>query len=217
MRLHSYIVEHDMGFAPNPFHGICSLATCKPKIRKYARLGDFVIGTGTAKRRLKGRLVYVMKVSRIIGFDDYWSDRNFARKKAVMNGSLVQRYGDNIYHSDPITRAWLQEDSFHSQRGGKTDPDNLLLDTGSTDRVLVADWFIYWGADGPQIPESFSRFIHTGIGQRRIDDEVSIRDFLAWATSYGEPGVNGDPGEWKFPPKKKRVQRPMSPSLNAAA
>lgn len=32
--LFSYIVRWDHGFAPNPFHGICSLATCKPGIRK---------------------------------------------------------------------------------------------------------------------------------------------------------------------------------------
>jgi hypothetical protein len=93
MRLHSYIGEHDVGFAPNPFHGICTLSACKPPVRKYAKIGDYVIGTGTAKRRLQGRLVYLMKVSKIIGFDDYWIAPGFARKKAVMNGSFVQRYG----------------------------------------------------------------------------------------------------------------------------
>jgi hypothetical protein len=143
MRLHSYIVEHDMGFAPNPFHGICSLAACKPRIRKRAQLGDYIIGTGTAKRKLRGRLVHLMKVSNIIGFDEYWADSKFVRKRAVMNGSLVQRYGDNIYHRNQLTGVWIQEDSFHSQVGGKPDPDNLLLDTGTTDRVLLAEWFIY--------------------------------------------------------------------------
>ena len=145
-----------------------------------------------------------MKVSNIIGFDDYWADGNFARKKAVMNGSVAQRYGDNIYHRDPITGAWIQEDSFHSQKGGKTDPDNLRLDTSTTDRVLLADWFIYWGGDGPQIPECFSEFVHKGIGQKRIDDDASISEFLTWATLQGEPGVISDPCEWKYPPKRRK-------------
>ncbi|WP_202913488.1 hypothetical protein [Acuticoccus sediminis] len=25
MRLFSYVVEHDQGFAPNPFYGVCTL------------------------------------------------------------------------------------------------------------------------------------------------------------------------------------------------
>jgi hypothetical protein len=35
-----YVVKHDGGFAPNPFHGFCTLACCKPKIRKGAKEGD---------------------------------------------------------------------------------------------------------------------------------------------------------------------------------
>ena len=31
---YSYIITRDYGFAPNPFGGVCTLATCKPKIRK---------------------------------------------------------------------------------------------------------------------------------------------------------------------------------------
>jgi hypothetical protein len=216
MRLHSYIVEHDMGFAPNPFHGVCTLSACKPPIRKYAEIGDYIIGTGTARRHLQGRLVYLMKVSKIVGFDDYWKDANFARKKAVMNGSLVQRYGDNIYHRDPVTGAWIQEDSFHSRKGGEADPDNLRLDTGSTDHVLVAYWFIYWGGDGPQIPDRFSRFVHKGIGQKRINDATSVNEFLAWATPQGEPGVIGDPCEWKYTPKKRKNAVQIASSMSAA-
>lgn len=31
-----YVIPFDSGFAPNPFHGICTLATCKPKVRLSA-------------------------------------------------------------------------------------------------------------------------------------------------------------------------------------
>ncbi len=30
---HCYVIPYDSGFAPNPFHGICTLTTCKPDIR----------------------------------------------------------------------------------------------------------------------------------------------------------------------------------------
>lgn len=204
MRLHSYVVEHDMGFAPNPFHGVCTLAACKPRIRKYAKLGEYIIGVGTKKRNLHGKLVYIMKVASIIGFDDYWADKRYLRKRAVVNGSLVQRYGDNIYHRNPKTNAWIQEHSFHSKAGGIPDPDNLEVDTGTTDRVLIADWFIYWGGDGPQIPNGFAMFVHEGVGHHCIEDETLIQDFVAWAASSGEPGVRGDPCEWKYARKKKQ-------------
>lgn len=205
MPLHSYIVEHDMGFAPNPFHGVCTLAACKPRIRKYAKLGDYVIGTGTKKRGVAGRLVYVMKVSKIITFDEYWRAGEFVRKKPVMNGSVAQRYGDNIYHRDPLTGEWIQEDSFHSKECGVLHRVNLKTDTGSTEQILIGDWFIYWGGDGPIIPNQFKGFVHKGIGHRKITDEESIAEFLKWANRQGAVGVNGDPCEWRYPPKAMKL------------
>ena len=216
MRLHSYVVEHDMGFAPNPFHGICTLATCKPKIRRYAKLHEYVIGTGTKKRGLQGRLVFVMEVSEATNFDDYWNDRRFIRKRPVMNGSFVQRYGDNIYHRDVQTKNWIQKDSFHSQKDGVPDTDNMQLDTGTTDRVLVGEWFVYWGGDGPLIPKHFEEFIHRGIGHRCIKDNTKIEEFLGWVDSQGEPGVRGDPCEWRYARKEGRLVRKVFPANVAA-
>ena len=42
MRLFAYKMTHDTGFAPNPFWGCLTLATCKPKIRESKRPGDWV-------------------------------------------------------------------------------------------------------------------------------------------------------------------------------
>nr|WP_207209482.1 hypothetical protein [Frigidibacter mobilis] len=92
-RLYSYVVQHDHGFAPNPFMGVCTLANCKPQIRKAANVGDLVIGTGSADIHADGHLVYWMRVAEIITFDEYWEAPRFSRKKPVMNGSLMQRYG----------------------------------------------------------------------------------------------------------------------------
>lgn len=46
--LYAYSITRDFGFAPNPFHGICTLATCKPRIRKAANIGDWILGIGGA-------------------------------------------------------------------------------------------------------------------------------------------------------------------------
>ena len=44
MNFYVYVVAKDGGFAPNPFHGVCTLACCKPRIRSRARIGDWVLG-----------------------------------------------------------------------------------------------------------------------------------------------------------------------------
>jgi len=96
----SYVIEHDLGFAPNPFHGVCTLACCKPQIRKAAKVGDYVLGTGAVKPKLRGHLTFWMRVDEVVTFDQYWQDRRFRRKKPRMSGTTALRYGDNIYHRD---------------------------------------------------------------------------------------------------------------------
>jgi hypothetical protein len=38
-RLFTYVITHDGGFAPNPFHGVLTLNCCKPDIRRTAQEG----------------------------------------------------------------------------------------------------------------------------------------------------------------------------------
>lgn len=54
-KLYSYVLREDTGFAPNPYHGFCTLACCKPLIRRRAEIGDWVIATGSnAKGKRRG-------------------------------------------------------------------------------------------------------------------------------------------------------------------
>ena len=66
MRLYSYIVTHDSGFSPNPFHGVLTLACCKPMIRRTARPGDLVVGLSTRGERV----VYAMRVAEKLSFNE---------------------------------------------------------------------------------------------------------------------------------------------------
>lgn len=84
MRLHSYVVARDYGFAPNPFFTICTLATCKPKIRSTAAVGDWVIGTGSRQRNRQNHVVYAMRVTEAMTFEQYWNDSRFQRKKPTL-------------------------------------------------------------------------------------------------------------------------------------
>jgi len=196
MRVYSYVIDHDLGFAPNPFHGICTLAACKPKIRQYAEVGDYIVGTGSRPNCGLGRLTYWMRIDEIIDFDRYWSDPRFRRKRPVMRGSLMLRYGDNAYHRDPNTGCFIQEDSFHSEPAGQVSASNLRRDTGTTDRVLLAREFAYWGAEGPAVPADFPEFVHRTQGHKCCFPSERAEAFAAWLREQPARGCVGDPTNW---------------------
>lgn len=77
-----YAITRDFGFAPNPFHGVCTLATCKPRIRKSANVDDWILGIGGAQlRKANKKCILLMKVTEKIDFNDYWLDSRFSLKK----------------------------------------------------------------------------------------------------------------------------------------
>lgn len=213
MRLYSYVVARDFGFAPNPFFGFCTLATCKPRIRKHASVGDWVIGTG-AKGTYKylGRLIYAMQVSEILNFDKYWNDPRFILKRPNLKGSLKVMYGDNIYRREG--RRWVQADSHHSLPGGRLNKANLVWDTG-VDRLLVATKFVYWGRSAPTIPTRFRSFgkekvdICSGRGHRVFTGDLPGA-FAGWLEHEGKWGVQGDPLEFA------KHERAMAPAPKTA-
>lgn len=160
-RAYSYVVKRDYGFAPNPFYGVLTLATCKQDIRKSAKPGDYIIGNATTTD--DNKLVYMAKVSEVMSFDEYWNSKRFQMKKPIMNGSLKKLYGDNIYHHDSEGK-WIQDDSHHANDDGSTNKYNLKRDTSTSDNVLICQEFFYFGKSMFLVPEEFSICIHSGIG-----------------------------------------------------
>jgi hypothetical protein len=198
MRLYSYVVARDYGFAPNPFYGYCTLATCKPGIRKMAAVGDWVIGTGASGNELTGHLVFAMQVTEAITFDDYFADPRFQPKKPNLAGSRKQAFGDNIYYREG-TRDWRQLDSHHALSDGSPNPDNIANDT-QTNRVLVSDRFAYFGASAPPIPDYVrsgeGMDLVAGRGYRNNFTPAAVAAFLHWLDQLGTAGLNGKPREW---------------------
>lgn len=199
MKLYSYVVARDFGFAPNPFFGFCTLATCKPQIRKRSSVGDWVVGTGAKVRYgYSGRLIYAMQVSEILDFDAYWNDPRFIQKRPNLTGSLQVLYGDNIYRR--VDGSWVQADSHHSLENGRVNKDNLEWDTG-VNRLLVASKFVYWGRSAPTIPSEFRSFgedkddICSGRGHRVFVNELPMA-FASWLKAEGKWGVQGEPLEF---------------------
>jgi hypothetical protein len=196
VRVHSYVIDHDLGFAPNPFHGVCTLAACKPEIRRCAQIGDYIIGTGSRPSGRQGHLIYWMRVDEILNFDQYWSDPRFHRKRPVMRGSLMLRYGDNIYHHVDGSETFAQEDSFHSEPNGVTSVENLDRDTKRTDRVLIGREFAYWGGEGPKIPAELIEFVHKTQGHKNRFAPERIDAFITWVRGLADSGWVADPTDW---------------------
>lgn len=202
-RLHSYVVRYDSGFAPNPFYGYCTLATCKPDIRRTAEIGDWVVGSGSNERKVRrgGHLVYAMRVTEAMSFEEYDSDPRFSVKKPYRNGSRKQSCGDNIYYRGEQTGQWRQRDSFHTNDAGQCNPRHVARDTG-VNRVLLSEYFVYFGGYGPLIPADLAdvngrRLCKAGIGRNLIDDQALILDFEAWLGSLKTMGYQSAPYEWR--------------------
>ncbi len=196
-KLHSYVVVRDYGFAPNPFFGFCTLATCKPNIRSSAAIGDWVIGTGSKSKARNGHLVFAMRVGEAMPFEQYWQDTRFRQKRPNLRGSLKQAFGDNMYHRDTNSGRWVQMDSHHTHEYGRPNSANLSRDT-SVDRVLISDDFVYWGGDAPRLPTFSGHSIcKAGIGHKADFPIEIVEDFVAWLRGLGDKGYCGLPLDWK--------------------
>lgn len=199
-RIYSYVVRYDSGFAPNPFYGYCTLATCKPRIRRGARVGDWVIGCGSSESDRSGYLVYCMRISEILTFDEYDNDPRFQSKKPFRPGSHKQNCGDNIYYQYDPAGAWQQRDSFHSHDDGSTNYAHVQRDTG-VNRVLISDQFVYFGGEGPVFPEELqdkegSSLCKRGRGERIYADPSVVADLAQWMRNLKAVGLQGEPSDW---------------------
>lgn len=199
MGYYSYKIEHDFGLAPNPFGGYCTLAVCRPTVRanKNLQIGDWIIGTGSIKLKNLNHLIYLMRVDEKITFNDYWEDKRFQYKKPIINGSLVQMYGDNFYHQDSETKEWIQENSAHSLEGGFPNKDHIETDTDGK-YVLISQTFYYLGDKSITIPLKFRNVCSEGRNMKRqsINEKIA-HEFVKWVQGKYEIGIYGNPISWK--------------------
>ena len=190
MKLYSYIVAHDGGFAPNPFWGYCTLANCKPKIRRTAKVGDWVVGLSP---KAKGnRVIYAMQVEEILTYAQYYRDERFSEK--IPNYSkrkVICKRGDNIYKPLPNGKFW-QLRSAHSKEC-QEDLKAKAVDLGGVN-ILIARTFHYFGGSGPDLPKHLHELkVRRGHKCRFPSDMIS--DFSKFIEEY-PLGVNAPPSDW---------------------
>lgn len=189
-RIYCYILRHDSGFAPNPFHGWCTLACCKPGIRRTAGPGNWIVGI--SPRKHGNRLVYAMRVKESLSFKAYWRDPRFQAKRPRWDAAeIVGRCGDNCYryrgHGE-------YEQVRRSGHWGKDDRENL--DAKQHDlrgkHVLVARRFCYYGVDAIEFPFPFAT---PGRFTRVNFQPAEQAELLAFLEDLPQ-GVRGKPRRW---------------------
>ncbi len=191
MKLYSYIVKHDTGFAPNPFFGYCTLACCKPKIRQNAKKGDWVVGL--TPKAAGNRIVYFMRVDDVMeSFSDYWSDRRFAAKKPTSTGGLRRKCGDNIYELRVSGEGYRQLRSMHSNENSENKENKARDLSGRC--VLISETFAYFGSKALPLPSGLLSLIVQRGHRSRFSEEIKA-DFVRFAGSVGF-GVHGAPRQW---------------------
>ena len=165
-------MKHDSGFAPNPFGRVCTLACCKPTIRRNAESGDIVIGTGSVSSGLSGCLIYAMRVIEVLPFDEYWV--RFPSKRPSPDSPVKMR-GDNVWHHD-LSGNW------HCAPGAIHDEGDRNRDLRGRNVLISSDYF-YFGGNAIAIPDRFRLMIATTQGHKNTDDPSLITGFWKWISS----------------------------------
>jgi len=209
MKIYSYRIDHDYGLAPNPFGKYCTVAVCKPGIRRSSNLkiGDWLIGTGSMALNRESqfdsvsRLIYAMKVSEILDLNSYWHDSRFEYKKPNMGGTLSSVFGDNFYHKDNNDN-WIQSDCAHRNIDGRYNDEHKRKDINGKN-ALISEVYYYFGDGAPEIPNHFKAVCHSTQGQKIVRPKELASGFVDWLQSNFDIGMHGLPISWSMYNKTK--------------
>lgn len=185
-RLFSYTMTFDTGAAPNPFFGICTLAICKPGIRRVAKPDDWVVGLGSKNLPcgdLSGRVVYAMRVEDIVSmeeYDRYALERWPNKIPDCKNSDYRRRVGDCIY--DYTSGEATLRESVHGEDSQKGDL--------SGKNVLISSDYYYFGRSAKELPKDLSP-IRIVRGHKSTANDPYLDAFVTWIRTLdktlGEP------------------------------
>ena len=192
--IYSYILRFDDGAAPNPFWDLCTLAICKPAIRRKAREGSWVIGTGSKNSRcndgkvydFSGMLVYAMKITDVMTLHQYdiFCRENLPNKiPDRKNADWKMHQGDAIYDYSKGGEPSIRE-------GEHTENERPRDLSGKN--VLLSDQFYYFGENPILLPQQLQRLVKKNQGHKIIDDSSLVLQFEEWITVF-KMGAHSDP------------------------
>lgn len=191
--LYTYIVAFDAGNAPNPYHEVCTLAICKPGIRRSAQPGDVVVGLDSSTRA-KGRIVYCMEVDESIPWSEYIRRCQSGDLPLAKIPKGWHDQGDCIWTNSHTLHEPLQSHSRHNQ-------ESFAADVVNGRNVLTGRKFWYFGKGNQHpiyLPGELADLIagrgHRCQSNQRLRDNFA--DFFNGELSrrhLTQPGRYGDP------------------------
>lgn len=199
IRLFSYKMTNDNGFAPNPFHGILTLANCKPSMRRSKKIGDWIAGfTSKELNRDKvkeERLVYLTKVTDRISYNEYWNNPIYKCKIPDLNSSkTVDKAGDNIYK--PIKDNPLLNSDYiqiKNMNHGESDKNHDL----DGNYVLISDCFFYFGSSPIKIDKEIRPSVPIGSSpDGNLTENDIAQKFINFIQNNYQTGVINMPHSW---------------------
>lgn len=198
LRLFSYKLTNDSGFAPNPFWGYLTLATCKPRIRASKNVDDWIAGFTSKKlgdQPGQEKLIYLMKITDTLSIAEYFRASRFKNKVPTLSAhDFVHKAGDNIYR--PLSQGAFAPDDFEQIANPNHTDKNKLKDLSGS-KVLISDDFFYFGRNALVIPSNVRPKVPKGQSSQgvRTDDQTLIQDFIIYVSRHGK-GIHGAPHKW---------------------
>lgn len=206
-KIHSYVLRYDDGGAPNPFWGICTLTICKPIIRRNAKIGDWVIGTGSKNTNLNDgayydftdSLVYAMKITDIKSLKEYDEYCNRSMPKKIPNWRTKDwrlKVGDCIYDYSKGNEITIRK-GVHNEANRKKDL--------SGQNALLSNHFYYFGLEARCLPAELKAIIKKNQGHKIIKETFLIEKFEKWITQFEKNKIYAAPQmSWLFDRRKKK-------------
>ena len=198
-----YKMTHDTGFAPNPFHGAITLATCKPAMRRRRGKDDWVAGfaSGVLVENARahgvsipyGGLVYLMQLTEEpLELAAYFNDVRFFKKRPVLDSRDPEvRSGDNIYwrDADGLYQQLPNNSHWHQHKDQDISGKNALVSTrfwyfGRNCFVPRGGWKMLMGSE---LSSGRTFYCPDGFVQGVLDqlEEMGMK-----------PGIHGRPCMW---------------------
>lgn len=161
--LYCYKMTWDTESAPNPHHGVLTLAICKPTIRRCSQVGDWISGwtanTVHGKDKLHSfdhpKLIYLARIKEKLTFAEYW-DRYPQKRPQIIGynqdpsikktcggspkgATAIYDSGDNIYKPTKNGDFKQVNNNNHTEKEREHDLNGKY--------VLICEEFYYYGVD----------------------------------------------------------------------
>ena len=167
MNIYAYMVPVDDGAAPNPYGGVCTLAICKPNLRKIAKQSDWIIGLSS-----DFKLIYTMKITTVKTMKEYdtYTKENLPIKIPNKNSkNIEEQMGDSVY--DFTKDSVLLRPSVHSRCTKEMDLAGK--------NVLLSNCFYYFGNKPKDLPKEFENIVTLGVDFLELNLDLQTI-FFVW-------------------------------------